>query len=160
MNSNKPPHSRYAISWLYNETYTNSTITYSNYKPLDVRDIYAFLGGSGLWAVVIEVSPGTVVQYRKRCLATLVITGAIYLYVCMPAVVIITNATKVIKTCKIVYTTIGFTMELVQDSSHVTFLPLDLLLVGKPIRANKPNHFSFWSKITHRIDNLPGIGDS
>lgn len=92
-------------------------------------------------------------QYGKRRLATVVIGGATY--ICAPAVAVITNATRVVKCCKLVYTTVGYVMEAVEDASHVPFLPLDLVLFGQPIPANKDGRFSSWSNITDIIDNLP-----
>jgi hypothetical protein len=154
----KPPHNRYALCHLDNETYIKYTITYSNCKRWGVRGIYTFLGGTGLFGVAKEIAKGTVVQYGKRRLATVVITGATY--VCAPAVAVITNATRVVKSCKLVYTGIGYAMETVEDASQVPFLPLDLALFGQPIPANKDGRFSSWSNITDIIDNLPVIGDS
>jgi hypothetical protein len=108
--------------------------------------------------VVKELSTGIVVQYGKRRLATVVIGTATY--ICAPAVAVITNATKVVKSGKMVYTSIGFVIEATEDASHITFLPLDLLLFGQPIPANKDRRFSSWSNITDLIENLPVIGDS
>ena len=93
-------------------------------------------------------------QYGKRRLASIVIGGATY--VCAPAVAVITNATRVVKSCKLVYTSVGYVMEAVEDASHVPFLPLDLVLFGQPV----PGRFSSWSNITDIIYNLPTIGDS
>jgi len=123
-----------------------------------VRGIYAFLGGTGLFGVAKEIAKGTVVQYAKRRLATVVIGGATY--ICAPAVAVITNATRVVKYCKWVYTSVGYVMEVIEDASHVPFLPLDLALFGQPIIANTDGRFSSWSNITDIIDNLPIIGDS
>ena len=97
-------------------------------------------------------------QYGKRRLATVVVGDAAYF--CSPAVAVITNATRVVKACKLVYTGVGYVIEAVEDASHVTFLPLDLVLFGQPIPANKDGRFSSWSNITDIIDNLPVIGDS
>lgn len=44
-----------------------------------------------------EIAQGTVVQYGKRRLATVVIGGATY--IC--AVAVITNATRFVKSCKV-----------------------------------------------------------
>jgi len=131
---------------------------YSGCKRWGVRGIYTFLGGTGLWGIAKEVAKGSVVQYGKRRLATIVIGGATY--ICAPAVAVITNATRVVKSCKIVYTSVGYVMEAVEDASHVPFLPLDLVLFGQPVPANKEGRFSSWSNITDIIDNLPAIGDS
>lgn len=63
--------------------------------------------------------------------ATAVIGAATY--VCAPAVTLITNATRVIKSCKVIYTSVGYVMEASEDASHIPFLPLDLALFGQPI---------------------------
>jgi hypothetical protein len=154
----KPPHNRYALCRLDNVTYVKYTTAYSGCKRWGVRGIYAFLGGTSLFGVAKEVAKGTIVQYGKRRIATVVIGGAAY--ICAPAVVVITNATRVVKSCKLVYTSVGYIMEVVEDASQVPFLPLDLALFGQPIPANTDGRFSSWSNITDIIDNLPVIGDS
>ena len=158
MQITKPSHNRYVLAYLDNETYVKYAHVYSGCKRWGVRGIYAFLGGTGLWGVAKEVARGTLVQYSKRRLATIVIGGATY--ICAPAVAVITNANCVVKCCKVVYTSVGYVMEAVEDASHIPFLPLDLALFGQPIPANKDGRFSSWSNITDIIDNLPGIGDS
>lgn len=158
MQITKPPHNRYALSCLDNLTYVKYANVYSNCKCWGVRGIYAFLGGTGLWGVAKDIAKGTMVQYGKRRLATVVIGGATY--ICATAVAVITNATRVVKCCKVVYTSVGYVMEAVEDASHIPFLPLDLVLFGQPVPANKDGRFSSWSNITDIIDNLPAIGDS
>ena len=158
MQISKPGHNKYALSCLDNATYVKYANVYSGCKRWGVRGIYTFLGGTGLWGVVKEVAQGNVVQYGKRRLATTVIVGATY--ICAPAVAVITNATRVVKSCKIVYTSIGYVMEAAEDTSHIPFLPLDFVLFGQPVPANKEGRFSSWSNITGILDNLPAIGDS
>lgn len=154
----KPPHSRYALRCLDDDCYGKYALVYSGCKRWGVRGIYAFLGGTGLWGIVQDIGKGTVVQYGKRRLATVVIAGA--LYICAPAVAVITNATAVVKTCKCVYTGVGYVMEAFEDASQVPFLPLDLVLFGQPIPANQDGRFNSWSNITDIINNLPAIGES
>lgn len=151
-------HSRYALCRLDNATYVKYATVYSGCKRYGVRGVYIFLGGTGLWGVAKEVTKGTIVQYGKRRIATAVIGGATY--ICAPAVTVITNATRVVKSCKLVYTGIGYVMEACEDFSHVPFLPLDIALFGQPIPANQEGRFSSWSNITDIVDNLPVIGDS
>ena len=158
MQITKPPHNRYILSCLDNETYVKYSTVYSGCKRWGVRGIYTFLGGTELWGVAKGVAQGSVVQYGKRRLATVVIGGASY--ICATAVAVITNATRVVKSCKVVYTSVGYVMEAVEDASHIPFLPLDLALFGQPVPANKGYRFSSWSNITDIIDNLPAIGDS
>ena len=104
------------------------------------------------------MAKGTVVQYGTRRLATVIVGGAAY--ICASAVTVITNATRVVKSCKVVYTSVGYVMEAVEDASHIPFLPFDLVLFGKTIPANTDGRFSSWSNITDIIENLPAIGDS
>ena len=158
MEITKPMHHRYALSCLDNATYVKYANVYSGCKRWGVRGIYTFLGGTRLWGVAKDVAQGTVVQYGKRRLATVVIGGASY--ICAPAVAVITNATRVVKSCQIIYTGVGYIMEAVEDASHIPFLPLDLALFGQPVPANQDGRFSSWSNITDLIDNLPSIGDS
>lgn len=158
MQITKPFHNRYILSCLDNETYVKYCTVYSSCKRWGVRGIYTFLGGTGLWGIAKEVAQGTVVQYGKRRLATVVVGGASY--ICAPAIAVITNATRVVRSCKVVYTSVGYVMEAVEDASQVPFLPLDVLLFGQPIPANKDGRFSSWSNITDIIDNLPAIGDA
>ncbi len=158
MQITKPPHNRYVLSCLDNETYVKYSTVYSGCKRWGVRGIYTFLGGTELWGVAKEVAQGSVVQYGKRRLATVVIGGASY--ICAPDVAVITNATRVVKSCKVVYTSVGYVMEAVEDASHIPFLPLDFALFGQPVSANKDGRFSSWSNITDIIDNLSAIGDS
>lgn len=152
----KPPHHRYALRFLDNDCYVKYATVYSGCKRWGVRGIYAFLGGTGLWGIVEDIGKGTFIQYGKRRLATVVIGGASY--ICAPAVAVITNVTAVVKTCKCIYTGIGYVMEACEDASHVPFLPLDLVLFGQPIPANQAGRFSSWSNITDIIENLPAIG--
>lgn len=156
MQISKPPHKRYILSCLDNNTYTKYADVYSGCKRWGVRGIYVFLSGTGLYGIVKEATKGTIVQYGKRRIATAVVTGASY--VCAPAVAVITNATRVVKSCKVVYTTIGYVAEAFEDASHVTFLPVDILIFGQPIPANKEGRFSSWSNITDIIDQLPALG--
>jgi hypothetical protein len=157
MQISKPPHNRYALYHLDDETYKKYTIVYSNSKRWAVRKFYVFLGGTGLFGVAKEIAKGTVVRYGKQRLAIAVISAATY--VCAPALVVVTNATRVVKCCKLVYTTVSYGMELIEDTSQITFLPIDLALFGQPISANTEGRFSSWSDIIDILDNLPVIGD-
>ena len=72
---------------------------------------------------------------------------------------ILTNATKIVKTCKVVYTTVGYIMEAFEDTLQVLFMRIGFIVFGQFILANEENCFSNWSKITEVIDKLPLIGD-
>jgi hypothetical protein len=46
------------------------------------------------------------------------------------------------KSCKLVYVSIGYVIKAVEDASQVPFLPLDIILFGQPISANKDGRVS------------------
>ena len=154
----KPVHKKYVLHCLDNETYSKYARAYSECKRWGVRGIFSFLGVTGLWGVAKEVAQGTLVQYGKRRLAGVVVASAAY--ICAPAVAVITNATSIVKSCKTVYTVVGYTMEAIEDASHVPFLPLDLILFGQPVGANTAGRFNSWAEISDIIDSLPVIGES
>jgi len=81
-------------------------------------------------------------------------------YVSAPAVAVITNATKIVKGCKIVYTGIGYVLEVVEDASNLTFLPIDMLIFGQPIPSNESGRYSSWDEMADLISKLPVIGDA
>ena len=41
------------------------------------------------------------------------------------------------KSCKLVYTSIGYGIKAVEEALHVPFLPIHLILFGQPVPANK-----------------------
>ena len=146
------------LSYLSNKAYVKYSTVCSGCKCWGVRGTYTFLRVTGLWGVTKEVAQGRVVQYGKRRLVTIIIGGASY--VCAPAVAVITNITRVVKSCKVIYTSIRCPIQAVEDALHISFLPLDLALFGQPVPANKDGRFSSsWCNITYIIDNLPAIGD-
>lgn len=157
MELSKPVHNKYLLHAMDEKSYQKYLCLYSNCKRWGVRGIYSFLLGTELYDVVKEAVGGILVQYGKRRLSLVVI--GIGSYVCAPAVAVVTNATPVIKICKTVYAGIGFIGEALEDSSQVTFLPLDLLLFGQPIPANKAGRYRKWPNITYHIKDLPGFDD-
>ena len=153
LNIRKPSHKRYILHGLSNSTYVKYATVYSRCKRNGNRDIMSFLAGTNLLGLV----RGNLVQYGKRRIATVVLTGAAY--VCAPTVAVVTNATRTIHCCHVIFTTVGFIMEAVEDASHMSYLPLDLIIFGQPIIAVEPGRFStkYWGNMADIIDNLPGI---
>jgi hypothetical protein len=68
----------------------------------------------GILGIVQDILKGTVIQYGKRRLAGIVINGAIY--VCSPAVVVITNTTKFVGWAKRAHSASAFLFECAEDS--------------------------------------------
>lgn len=56
------------------------------------------------------------------------------------------------QSCKVVYTSVGYLMEVTEDCSNLGFLFLDLALFGQSVPANKEGRFSSWSNISNILD--------
>jgi hypothetical protein len=153
----KPPHSKYILANVSEDKYRKYAIAYAASKKLGIRGIYAFLTGNGLYILVKESSRGVVYYYGKRRMASIVLGVASY--VSAPAVSVLTNSTRIIRSCQVVYTGIGYVAEALEDSSQVPFLPPDFLLFGQLIPANIGGRFSnSWGNISNLISD--SIGDS
>jgi len=153
----KPNHNKYAFSSVDNATYANFVDIYSRCKRYGFRGVVAFTTGTGTFSVVKGILKGSVVQYGKRRLAAVVLTTSAH--ICAPAVAVIINATKVVKTCKMIYTTTGYIFEALEDTGTLLLLPLDYALFGQPIPTGAAKRFSNWDEIEDLIKNLPAVGD-
>ena len=157
MKFNKPGHSRYVFRYLSNDAYSQYASAYSQCKKHGIRGIYAFVTGTGVANLVVDICKGKIVQYGKRRLAVLIL--ACSTYISCPAISILTNSTRVLRMSKLVYTCVGYGFELCEDLSNVSFLPMDMALFGRPIASGQPGRFTTWTEITDVINNLPLIGD-
>jgi hypothetical protein len=159
MQVTKPSHKKYLLSSLDNATYCKYATVYGHAKCYGVRGIYGFLTGIGLYGVVKDLAKGHVVQYGKRKLSAIIISGCAY--ISAPAVAVLTNATRVVRTCQIVFVSIGYVAEAIEDASQVPFLPVDMIIFGQSISTMKPGRFSnnSWSNITDLIKELPNLDD-
>ena len=54
----------------------------------------------------------------------------------MPAIVFITNSTKIVQNAKRIHTLVAYTTECVEDSANLAYLPIDILLFGQPIQVD------------------------
>jgi hypothetical protein len=157
MQIGKPPHSKYILANVDETTYKQYVLLYAKSKQFGVKGIYFFLSGSGLYTFLQQSAKGIIFYQGKRRLSIALIT--VSTYVCAPAVASLTNATRVIKCCQLVYTSVGYVMESFEDASTATFLPLDFIIFGQPIPSNLAGRYSSWSNITDLIKELPIIGD-
>lgn len=94
----------------------------------------------GVLGVVQDIGKGIVIDYGKRKFAAVCINAGAYIL--SPAIVVFTNATKIVNILKTVHSTAAFCFECVEDSTNLAFLPIDLLLFGQPIPVGAPNHFN------------------
>ena len=139
----KPMHRRFAFRNLNSTQYKIYAKQYSSAKAGGIRSIYAWMSGAGAMGVVTNFGKGIVIDYGKRKFAAICInTGA---YILSPAVVVFTNASKIVNISKSIHSTASFCFECIEDSTNLAFLPLDIALFGQPISIGAPNRFNLFS---------------
>ena len=104
----------------------------------------------GVVGIVTDVGKGVVIDYSKRKFAAVCINAGAYIL--SPAVVVFTNASKIVNISKSIYSTAAFCFECVEDSTNLAFLPIDLALFGQPIAIGASNRFNLFRNHTDFLD--------
>jgi hypothetical protein len=147
---NKPTHNTFVLRNLNNTQYSIYANKYSKAKASGIRCVYGWASGAGWIRVAKNIGKGIVVDYGKRKFAAICINAGAYMI--SPAVVVFTNASKIVKISKSVHSTASFCFECVEDSTNLAFLPLDLALFGQPIPVGTPNRFNLFLNNTNFMD--------
>lgn len=146
----KPGHDRYAFKSLNSTQYATYAKQYSRAKAGGIRCVYCWASGVGVLGVIQDVGKGIVIDYGKRKFAAVCINAGAYIL--SPAVVVFTNASKLVKISKSVHSTASFVFECVEDSTNLAFLPLDIAFFGQPIPVGTSNRFNLFSNHTDFLD--------
>ena len=146
----KPMHRRFAFKNLNSTQYKTYAKQYSKAKAGGIRCVYAWVSGVGVVGVVTDLGKGIVIDYGKRKLAAICINAGAYII--SPAVVVFTNASKIVNTSKSIHSIASFCFECVEDSTNLAFLPLDMALFGQPIPVGAPNRFNLFRNHTDFLD--------
>jgi hypothetical protein len=147
---NKPGHGRFAFRSLNSTQYKVYAQQYSKAKAGGIRCVYGCMCGAGVMGIVTDLGKGVVIDYSKRKLAAVCINAGAYIL--SPAVVVFTNASKIVKISKSVHSTAAFCFECVEDSTNLAFLPIDLALFGQPIPIGASNRFNLFGNHTDFLD--------
>ena len=108
------------------------------------------MSGAGVLGVVTDVGKGVVIDYGKRKFAAVCINAGAYIL--SPAVVVFTNASKIVAVSKSIHSSAAFYFECVEDSTNLAFLPIDLALFGQPIPVGASNRFNLFGNNTDFLD--------
>lgn len=137
---NKPGHGKYVFKNLNSTQYGTYAKQYSSAKAGGIRCVYIWASGAGVLGVVQGIGKGIVIDYGKRKFAAVCINAGAY--VLSPALVVFTNATRIVNISKTVHSTAAFCFECAEDSTNLAFLPIDLVLFGQPIPVGASNRFN------------------
>ena len=139
----KPAHGRFAFRSLNSTQYKIYARQYSKAKAGGIRCVYGWMSGAGVMGIVKDLGKGVVIDYGKRKFAAVCINAGSYIL--SPAVVVFTNASKIVNISKSVHSTAAFCFECVEDSTNLAFLPIDLALYGQPIAIGGSNRFNLFN---------------
>jgi hypothetical protein len=134
------PFKKYAFVNVDESLYSKLAISYSVAKSKGIKGIYLWSSGVGVYGIVHDVLKGSIIQYGKRKVAALVINGAVY--ICSPAVLVFTNATKIILWTKRAHMASAYIFECLEDTTNLAFFPLDMILFGQPIPVGSENRYN------------------
>lgn len=146
----KPARGRFAFRNLNSTQYKIYAQQYSKAKAGGIRCVYAWYSGAGVIGIVIDLGKGVVIDYGKRKLAAVCISAGTYII--SPAVVVFTNASKLVKISKSLHSTAAFCFECLEDSTNLAFVPIYLALFGQPIPIGASNRFNLFDNYTDFLD--------
>ena len=146
----KPTHGKFIFRNLNSTQYKTYAKQYSKVKAGGIRCVYAWASGAGVMGVITDVGKGVVINYGKRKFAAVCINAGAY--VLSPAVVVFTNASKIVNISKSVHSTASFCFECTEDSTNLAFLPIDMVFFGQPIPIGAKNRFNLFTNHTDFLD--------
>lgn len=141
----KPMHGKFVFRNLNSTQYKTYAKQYSSAKAGGIRCVYAWASGTGVMGVITDVGKGVVIDYGKRKFAAACINAGAY--VLSHAVVVFTNASKIVNISKSVHSTASFCFECAEDSTNLAFLPIDMAFFGQPIPIGAKNRFNLFNHI-------------
>lgn len=147
---NKPGHNRFALSHFNSTQYQTYARQYSKAKAGGIRCVYGWMSGAGVLSIATNIGKGIVIDYGKRKLALVCINAGAYII--SPAVVVFTNASKVVNISKSVHSCAAFCFECAEDSTNLAFLPIDLALFGQPIPIGASSRFNLFANHSDFLD--------
>lgn len=147
---NNPGHRKFAFRNLNSAQYKIYAQQYSKAKADGIRCVYGWISGAGIVGIVSGAGKGGIIDYGKRKFAAVCINAGAYIL--SPAVVIFTNASKIVNISKSIHSTAAFCFESIEDSTNLAFLPIDLALFGQPIPIVASNPFNLFSNHSDFLD--------
>ena len=140
----KPPHDRFVFRGLDESTYSKYCNKYSQCKRYGYREIVSWTTGAGVKDLVIEIGKGTVKKWGRKKLGIIIISCCAY--IATPAVALVTNSSKRINYAKTAHTAIACTVEYIEDSANLGYLPFDMIFFGQPIPIGDEGRLNFFGK--------------
>jgi hypothetical protein len=136
----KPSHNKYLLATCDEIAYSKIVCKYQKAKKYGIRAVVGYLSGAEIYQIVGEIGKGALRTWGRKKLAGagLILVG----WVGGPLAIGFTNGTKIVRTAKAVHTAAAFMIEVVEDSTNLSYFPLDMLFFGQPIPIGETNRFN------------------
>ena len=141
---------KFAFSNFNSTDYYKYARQYARTKAEKIRCVYGWMNGTRVLNIFTDVSKCIVIDYGKRKFTAVCIN--VDTYIISPALVVFTNASRIVNIAKNIHSTSAFCFECIEDSTNLAFLPLDLALFGQPIPIGASNHFNLFGNKTNFLD--------
>lgn len=150
MQISKPGHRKYIFRDCSEEQYCELVNGYSKGKKYGIRGIYAWCSGQSVAAILKEVAKGSVKSWGRKKLGSVVVVSCTWLS--GPIAPMLTNSTRVLKAVRNLHSCSAFLFECVEDTSNLSFLPIDMILFGRPVPVGEENRFNILGNFTDFLD--------
>jgi len=139
----KPKRGKYLFKDLPRDQYVKYARQYSQAKRIGIQSVYGWLGGLGVLDIIKDVSKGIMFDWTKKKLTSLC-TSLAFLYVFSIPTIVFSKSRRAIKWAKLIHSNTGFILECIEDTSNISYLPLDLILFGQVIPVGQSRRFDLF----------------
>jgi hypothetical protein len=146
----KPSHNKYLLATCDEIAYSKIVCKYQKAKKYGTRAAVGVLTGAEIYQIVGEIGKGALRTWGRQKAAT--VATILIGWVSGPVAISFTNATKVVRTAKRVHTLAAFVIELGEDTTNISYLPIDLIFFGQPIPIGETNRFNILTNVTDFLE--------
>ena len=146
----KPSHNKYLLATCDEIAYSKIVCKYQKAKKYGIRAVVGYLSGAEIYQIVGEIGKGALRTWGRQKAAT--VATILIGWVSGPVAIGFTNGTKVVRTAKAVHTAAAFMIEVVEDSTNLSYLPLDMLFFGQAIPMGENNRFNILTNMTDLLE--------
>ena len=146
----KPSHNKYLLATCDEIAYSKIVCKYQKAKKYGIRAVFGYLSGAEIYQIVGEIGKGALRTWGRQKAAT--VATILIGWVSGPVAISFTNATKVVRTAKRVHTLAAFVIELGEDTTNISYLPIDLIFFGQPIPIGETNRFNILTNVTDFLE--------
>ena len=121
-------------------------------KKYGIKSAWAVVTGSGVFELAKDVAVGSVSNYGKEKIGSLILLGCTH--VGLGAVPLVTNSTKILGYAKRAHTVTSCVYRCAHSASEVPFVGLDFLVFGEYVPSCPPNGYQLFNVSSDALDQF------